>query len=77
MKVNMSSKATKEMIERAVRASCRLEGLDYDRAIKDIKMINLLKKHGRAFSIEPDVEELHFKDKRLNKEAKKLAKLLK
>ena len=73
----MSPKAMKKMIERVVRASSRLEGLDYDRAIKDTKVINLLKKHGRAFSIEPDVEELHFKDKELNKSARKLAKLLK
>lgn len=47
MKINMSPKATKKMIERVVRASSRLEGFDCDRAIKDTKVINLLKKQGR------------------------------
>jgi hypothetical protein len=44
-KINQSS------ISKAVSSSSRIEGLSFDRAKSNSKAIQLLKKHGRAFSI--------------------------
>lgn len=77
MKTVMTPAARKAMIHRVVSASSRLEGLSFERAKNNKTAINKLKKYGRGFAIESDVEELHFQDEDLNKQAVKLAKLLK
>lgn len=47
-------KISKESIEKAVRNSCMLEGIDYSRAMENTEAIKLLKKHGHVFSIDLD-----------------------
>ena len=44
-------KIDKKSLERAVENSSRIEGLSLFRAKRNVAAINLLKKHGRAFSI--------------------------
>jgi hypothetical protein len=44
-------KISKKSLDRVVENSSKLEGLSFLRAKKDVAAINLLKKHGRAFSI--------------------------
>jgi len=44
-------KISKKSLDKAVRNSSRIEGLSFLRAKRDTVAINLLKKHGRAFSI--------------------------
>ncbi len=46
-----SFKIKKSDINKAVKASSRIEGLSFARAYKNKNSINLLKKHGRAFSL--------------------------
>ena len=41
----------KKSIAKAVKVSSKLEGLSLIRAKKNVVAINLLKKHGRAFSL--------------------------
>ena len=42
---------TKRDIQRSVSASSALEGQSFARAKKNTGVINLLKRHGRAFSV--------------------------
>ncbi|MFA6528598.1 MAG: hypothetical protein WCT46_03595 [Candidatus Gracilibacteria bacterium] len=44
-------KITQQSLAKAVRNSSSIEGLSFLRAKKNTPVINLLKKHGRAFSI--------------------------
>jgi hypothetical protein len=44
-------KISKKSLFRAAKNSSKLEGIDVLEAKKDVSVINLLKKHGRAFSI--------------------------
>lgn len=44
-------KIKKSDIRRAVKSSSKIEGLSFARAYKNKTSINLLKKHGRAFSL--------------------------
>ncbi len=45
------NKISKESIDRSVQVSSKIEGLSFLRAKKNKFAINILKKHGRAFSI--------------------------
>lgn len=45
------TKTGKKRLERAVKGSSRIEGMSFLRAKKNVAVIKLLKKHGRAFSI--------------------------
>lgn len=51
MKSKQAVMPSKQAIDRAVSASSRLEGLSFERARKDIKVITLLKRYGRGFSL--------------------------
>lgn len=44
-------KISQKSIEKAVKNSSKIEGMSLARAKKDTFAINILKKHGRAFSI--------------------------
>ena len=44
-------KITKKAIQKAVSNSSKIEGISFSRAKKNAKVIKLLKKHGRAFSL--------------------------
>lgn len=47
----VATKISRKSLDKAVEVSSKLEGLSFLRARKNIAAINLLKKHGRAFSI--------------------------
>ena len=51
MKKEEKIKFGKEIIDRVVSTSSKLEGLSFERACKNTKVIALLKKHGRGFSL--------------------------
>lgn len=51
MKTRRGIGINKRMIDRVVSASCRLEGIDFERARKNNLVITRLKKYGRGFSI--------------------------
>lgn len=51
MKSRQEITLNKRTIDRVVSASSRLEGLSFEKARKDTKVITLLKKYGRGFSI--------------------------
>ena len=42
---------TKKELQKAVSTSSKIEGMSFYRAKKNSKVIRLLKKHGRAFSV--------------------------
>lgn len=44
-------KSIKQSAQKAVSDSSAIEGLSLDRAKKNKSIINLLKKHGRGFSV--------------------------
>ena len=44
-------KITKRAIEKAVSTSSKIEGMSLSRAKKNQTAINILKKHGRGFSL--------------------------
>lgn len=44
-------RVSQKAIHKAAKASSALEGVDFEEAIKDQKVIDILKKHGRAFSV--------------------------
>lgn len=45
------TKVSKISIQKAVQTSSKIEGLSFSRATKNKTSINLLRKHGRAFSL--------------------------
>lgn len=51
-----SIKIDKLDIKKAVKISSKIEGLSFERAARNKDSINLLKKHGRAFSLPDDNE---------------------
>jgi hypothetical protein len=44
-------KITKQEVRKAVSDSSKIEGQSFSRARKNESIINMLKKHGRAFSV--------------------------
>lgn len=48
---NTSTGIKKQVLEKAIKDSSKIEGLSFARAKKNIFAIKLLKAHGRAFSI--------------------------
>jgi hypothetical protein len=51
MKTKQEWVPNKKTLDRIVSASSRLEGLSLEQARKDTKVINLLKRYGRGFSL--------------------------
>ncbi|MFA6548156.1 MAG: hypothetical protein WCT11_04460 [Candidatus Magasanikbacteria bacterium] len=49
--VNFKTKINKKSIQKSVAQSSRLEGLDFNRAKKNKKVINVLKRYAHAFSL--------------------------
>jgi hypothetical protein len=47
----MNLKIEKKAVDRAVQISSKMEGISFARAKKNLAVIKLLRKHGRAFSI--------------------------
>ena len=46
-----SPKSNKQAVNKAVSRSSAIEGQSFSRAKKNMPIINLLRKHGRAFSV--------------------------
>ena len=51
MKTKQEFSPNKKTLDQVVSASSRLEGLSFEQARKDTKVINLLKRYGRGFSL--------------------------